>query len=164
LLPPTGIALGHLAPESVPNASGLLGDDGDRDRSQATHLNLTRHSAVRHVLLQNARPATLICYERIQSSTVPTRFDIHADSDRKAADTFPRCPFLESTQMKKILMAAAVVLVSGTSLAFAATSGNMTNTDPSSRHCSTPNQHYSLCRQDTHKNGGAEAHGSGLSK
>ena len=39
--------------------------------------------------------------------------------------------------MKKILMAAVVVLVSGTSLAFAATNGNSIS-EPGSRHCSLP--------------------------
>jgi hypothetical protein len=120
----------------------------------------------------------------MQSSTVPTRFDIHADSDRKTADIFPRCLYiLEIAQMKKILMATAIVLVSGSPLAFAATSGNMSPSALTTQHCSYLDQKFSqenfksesarqvaeskaesLCRQDRHKNGGAEARGGGFGK
>ena len=53
--------------------------------------------------------------------------------------------------MKKILMAAVVVLIAGTPLAFAATSGR--NTEPDSRHCTYPGENYDLCHQDRHKHG-----------
>jgi hypothetical protein len=79
--------------------------------------------------------------------------------------------------MTKILMAAAVVLASGTSLAFAANSQLPSPIDPTTEHCSylemqfrdKPAMHYSsairqaaeekalsLCRQDRHKNGGIQ--------
>jgi hypothetical protein len=61
--------------------------------------------------------------------------------------------------MKKILMTAVVVLVAGTPLAFAASSGNSVEAD--SRHCTYVGQKSDLCRQDTHKNGGEEASGFG---
>jgi hypothetical protein len=59
--------------------------------------------------------------------------------------------------MKKILMAAVVVLVSGTPLASAATIGNMNTAEPQSRHCTYQGENWDLCRQDRHKNGGAQA-------
>lgn len=81
--------------------------------------------------------------------------------------------------MNRILMAAAVVLVSGTPLAFAATSGSTTGTMSSAylttEHCPNLDQQFSTekfksesarqvaeekaeasCRQDRHKNGGVE--------
>jgi Ni/Co efflux regulator RcnB len=58
--------------------------------------------------------------------------------------------------MKKILMTAAVVLVAGTPLAFAANYGNMGDTEPSSRHCTYQGEKWDLCREDRHKNGGDE--------
>lgn len=64
--------------------------------------------------------------------------------------------------MKKILMAAAVVLVAGTPLAFAATTGNMSMSEPGSRHCTYAGENFDLCRQDRHKNGGAQATAGGL--
>ena len=60
--------------------------------------------------------------------------------------------------MKKILMTAVVVLVAGTPLAFAASSGN--TVEPGSRHCTYVGEKYDLCHQDTHKNGGEGAFGS----
>jgi hypothetical protein len=66
--------------------------------------------------------------------------------------------------MKKILMAAAVVLVSGTPLAFAVTSGNMSTSEPNSRSCSYLGEQFDLCKRDSHKNGGAQATDGGLSK
>ena len=85
--------------------------------------------------------------------------------------------------MKTILMAAAVVLVSGAPLAFAATSGNMSTSDLTDRHCSYLNQQLpqerfesesarleaeqhadAVCRQDRHKNGGAQPTAGGLTK
>lgn len=56
--------------------------------------------------------------------------------------------------MKKILMTAAVVLVTSTPLAFAATSGS--NTEPGSRHCTYQGEKSDLCHQDTHKDGGGK--------
>jgi len=66
--------------------------------------------------------------------------------------------------MKKILMAAAVVLVSGAPLAFAATSGNMSMSAPGSRHCTYAGENFDPCRQDRHKNGGAQPTAGGLVK
>ena len=66
--------------------------------------------------------------------------------------------------MKNILMAAAVVLVAGTPLAFAATSGNMSVSELRSRHCTYAGQNFDLCRQDRHKNGGAQPTAGGLIK
>ena len=85
--------------------------------------------------------------------------------------------------MKKILMAAAVVLVSGAPLAFAATSGNMSTSDLTDRHCSYVNQQLpqerfesesdrlvaeqhadAVCRQDRHKDGGAQPTAGGITK
>jgi hypothetical protein len=65
--------------------------------------------------------------------------------------------------MKKIILAAAVAMVAGTPLAFAANYGNMGDTDPSSRHCGYDSEKWSLCRQDRHKFGtefGAHSFGS----
>jgi hypothetical protein len=67
--------------------------------------------------------------------------------------------------MKKILMTAAVVLVAGTPLAFAANSGGMGNggmgdTEPSTRHCTYQGEKWDLCRQDRHKDGGAQHSGA----
>jgi hypothetical protein len=64
--------------------------------------------------------------------------------------------------MKKIILAAAVAMVAGTPLAFAANSGNMGDSEPSSRHC-TSGEKWDLCRQDRHKFGtdfGAHSFGS----
>jgi len=66
--------------------------------------------------------------------------------------------------MKKILMAAAVVLVAGTPLAFAASNGNMSMSAPGSRHCTYAGENFALCRQDRHKNGGAQPTAGGLVK
>jgi hypothetical protein len=60
--------------------------------------------------------------------------------------------------MKKILMTAVVVLVAGTPLALAASSGN--NMEPDSRHCTYVGEKYDLCHQDRHKNGGEQAFAS----
>jgi hypothetical protein len=65
---------------------------------------------------------------------------------------------LEIAEMKKILMTAVVVLVAGTPLAFAASSGN--NMEPDSRHCTYVGEKYDLCHQDRHKNGGEQAFGA----
>jgi len=62
--------------------------------------------------------------------------------------------------MKKIILAAAVAMVAGTPLAFAANSGNMGDTEPSSRHCSYLGEKADLCHQDRHKNGGKQAFGA----
>ena len=59
--------------------------------------------------------------------------------------------------MKKIILAAAVAMVAGTPIAFAATSGD--NTEPGSRHCTYQGENSDLCRQDTHKDGGAQGKG-----
>ena len=56
--------------------------------------------------------------------------------------------------MKKIMMTAVVVLLAGTPLAFAASSGN--NMEPDSRHCTYVGEKYDLCHQDRHKNGGKQ--------
>ncbi|HEV8390059.1 MAG TPA: hypothetical protein VGQ35_09465 [Dongiaceae bacterium] len=110
---------------------------------------------------------------------VPTRFDIHADSDRKTADSFPDVSKLEINIMNRILMAAAVLMVSATPLAFAAASGSTTGTMSSAylttEHCPNLDQQFSterfksesarqvaeekaeaLCRQDKHKFGGEQ--------
>jgi hypothetical protein len=55
--------------------------------------------------------------------------------------------------MKKIILAAAVAMVAGTPLAFAANYGNMGDTEPSSRHCTYAGEKWDLCRQDRHKFG-----------
>jgi Ni/Co efflux regulator RcnB len=55
--------------------------------------------------------------------------------------------------MKKIILAAAVAMVAGTPLAFAANSGNMGETEPSSRHCTYQGENWDLCHQDRHKTG-----------
>ena len=60
--------------------------------------------------------------------------------------------------MKKIILAAAVVMVASTPLAYAATSGD--NTEPTSRHCTYQGEKVDLCHQDTHKDGGAQGMGS----
>jgi hypothetical protein len=52
--------------------------------------------------------------------------------------------------MKKIILAAAVAMVAGTPLAFAANYGNMGDTEPSSRHCTYPGEKWDICRQDRH--------------
>jgi hypothetical protein len=92
---------------------------------------------------------------------------------------------MEIDTMKKILMAAAgALLVSGSSLAFAANSGSMSSAAPTTEHCSyletqaqakpattysaarhqTAEQNtMSLCRQDKHKNDVAKF-GSGPTK
>jgi len=64
--------------------------------------------------------------------------------------------------MKKIILAAAVAMVAGTPIAFAATSGN--DTEPGSRHCTYQGEKFDLCHQDTHKNGGKQAKGEGFHK
>ena len=57
--------------------------------------------------------------------------------------------------MKKIILAAAVAMVAGTPIAFAATSGNTNTAEPGSRHCTYQGEKFDLCHQDTHKDGGA---------
>jgi len=64
--------------------------------------------------------------------------------------------------MKKIILAAAVAMVAGTPIAFAATSGN--NTEPGSRTCTYQGEKFDLCHQDTHKNGGAQSKAGGFRK
>jgi hypothetical protein len=64
---------------------------------------------------------------------------------------------LEINEMKNILMAAVVVLIAGTPLAFAATSGN--HTEPGSRRCTHAGETFDLCHQDRHKHGGEHASG-----
>ena len=66
--------------------------------------------------------------------------------------------------MKKIILAAAVAMVAGSPLALAATSGNMNTGEPGSRHCTYQGEKFSLCRQDEHKDGGAQSKGGGVSK
>ena len=56
--------------------------------------------------------------------------------------------------MKKIILAAAVAMVAGTPLAFAASSGNMDAGEPGSRHCTYQGENYALCHQDRHEHGG----------
>ena len=51
--------------------------------------------------------------------------------------------------MKKIILAAAVAMVAGSPIAFAATSGD--NTKPTSRHCTYQGEKFDLCHQDRHK-------------
>ena len=62
--------------------------------------------------------------------------------------------YLEITEMKKIILAAAVAMVVGTPLAFAATSGNTSGSEPTSRHCTYQGENWDLCHQDRHKDGG----------
>ena len=65
--------------------------------------------------------------------------------------------------MKKIVMTAVVVLLAGTPLAFAASSGN--NMEPDSRHCTYLGEKYDLCHQDRHKDDhGARGKGCGFGK
>jgi hypothetical protein len=90
-------------------------------------------------------------------SIVPTRFDIRDPSARRRK--FPSVFVIwRSTEMKKILTTAFVVLVTSTPLAFAATSAN--NTEPGSRHCTYQGENYDLCHQDRHKHGGEHASGA----
>ena len=88
---------------------------------------------------------------------VPTRFDIRAGSDRKAAEIFLDVLNMETTEMKKIILAVAVAMVAGSPIAFAATSGD--NTESGSRHCTYQGEKFDLCHQDTHKDGGAQGKG-----
>jgi hypothetical protein len=81
--------------------------------------------------------------------------------------------------MNRILMAAAVALVSSAPLAFAAASTNLSNAALTTGHCSYVDQEFpqttfksdaarqnvqeaamSLCREDRHKNGGKQADGN----
>jgi len=64
--------------------------------------------------------------------------------------------------MKKIILAAAVAMVAGTPIAFAATSGN--DTEPGSRHCTYQGEKFDLCHQDRHKDGGKQGKGEGSRK
>ena len=66
--------------------------------------------------------------------------------------------------MKKIILAAAVAMIAGTPIAFAATSGNMSTAEPGSRTCTYQGEKFDLCHQDTHKNGGAQSKAGGASK
>ena len=66
--------------------------------------------------------------------------------------------------MKKIILAAAVAMIAGTPLAFAATSGSMDTGEPGSRHCTYQGEKFDLCREDRHKDGGVEAKAGGLTK
>ena len=103
-------------------------------------------------------------------SEVPARFDIHAASGPHDGRHTSFDVALE-TQMKKILIATTIVLLSGTSLAFAKTAP-ISNIAFNSLHCSSVEQQFSkvrsayksgaafqaaeekamsLCRQDRHK-------------
>ena len=66
--------------------------------------------------------------------------------------------------MKKIILAAAVAMIAGTPLAFAATSGSMNTGEPGSRHCTYQGEKFDLCHQDRHKDGGAQSKAGGASK
>jgi Ni/Co efflux regulator RcnB len=66
--------------------------------------------------------------------------------------------------MKKIILAAAVAMVAGTPIAFAATSGNTNTAEPGSRTCTYQGEKFDLCHQDTHKNGGAQSKAGGFRK
>lgn len=72
----------------------------------------------------------------------PTRSDIHADlppSDSKISDV----PIMENEKMNRMLMAAAVVLISSAPLAFAATGVDTSNADAFTRHCANIDQQFS---------------------
>ena len=63
--------------------------------------------------------------------------------------------------MKKIILAAAVAMVAGTPIAFAATSGSMDTAEPGSRHCTYQSEKFDLCREDRHQDGGVNGKGIG---
>jgi len=63
--------------------------------------------------------------------------------------------------MKKIILAAAVAMVAGAPIAFAAASGNTSTAEPGSRTCTYQGEKFDLCHQDTHKNGGVQSKGGG---
>jgi hypothetical protein len=59
---------------------------------------------------------------------------------------------LESTEMKKILLSAVVVLVTSAPIAFAAAN--------SAGHCTYNSEKADVCHQDLHKNGGEQSSGA----
>jgi hypothetical protein len=122
---------------------------------------------------------TWSCYRQRQYLALSTRFDIHADTAAGRQAIFLGVQYVEIDKMNKIPMVAALALVLGAPLAFAADSNVPSPSAMTTTHCSnleTPSpikggamdyssakkqtaeeEAMSLCKWDYHKNGGVHA-------